>query len=141
MSDTPITKAAFNHWMGDRGVVHREHDNAVNPVVPEPPKYTACIARNRELAAQEAKTTHKTATEAELKQRCETAYKNFNTEVMSFLLSSQWVIAEGNALKIKLTDAEVKKQFPKIKGDAVQQTDGIRKIPHRVAPSRCPTSC
>jgi foldase protein PrsA len=34
---------------------------------------------------------------------------------MSFLLSSQWVLAEAKALGVKLSDAEVRKQFLKIK--------------------------
>ncbi len=113
VQDTAITNAAFNHWMEIAVFSTAGKTNAQKPVLPVPPKYTACIAREKELLKQEKPA--KTPTEAELKKRCETTYNNFKTEVMSFLLSSQWVLGEGKALNIKLTDAEVKKQFLKIK--------------------------
>jgi len=119
VQDTGITNDAFKHWLGiavystagktNAGV------NAPTPVVPDPPLYKNCIAREKAIAEREEKAEHKKTTEAEMKKRCETTYNNFKTEVMSFLLSSQWVLGEGKAMNVKLTDDEVKKQFLKIK--------------------------
>jgi foldase protein PrsA len=119
VQDTGISNDAFKHWLGiavystagktNAGV------NAASVVVPDPPLYKNCIARQKVIAEREEKAEHKKTTEAELKKRCEAAYNNFKTEVMSFLLSSQWVLGEGKAMNVKLTDDEVKKQFLKIK--------------------------
>jgi foldase protein PrsA len=112
VQDTGITNSAFNHWMEIAVFSTAGKTNAEKPVLPVPPKYTACIAREKLLRAKQKE---KAPTEAEAKKRCETEYNNFKTEVMSFLLSSQWVLGEGKAMNIKLSDAEVHKQFLKIK--------------------------
>ncbi len=116
---TAIPTSAFKHWLGVAVYSTAQQTSATNQVIPEPPAYTACIARDKLLAEQEQKTpegkSRKIPGPAELKTQCETSYKNFSTEVMSFLLSSQWVIAEGKAQGVKLTDKEVHQQFLKIK--------------------------
>ena len=115
---TAITTAAFKHWVGVASVATSTGQlNQVKAVAPEPPAYTACIQRLKSLAEIElkAKSIKAIPTEAKLKSACETQYKSFTQEVMAFLLSSQWVIGEAKSLGVKLTDAEVKKQFLKIK--------------------------
>ncbi|HEX5225090.1 MAG TPA: peptidyl-prolyl cis-trans isomerase [Solirubrobacteraceae bacterium] len=91
--------------------------NQVKPVAPDPPNYTNCIKRFKQLAEVElkAKSIKAIPTEAKLKSACAEQYKNLKQEVMSFLLSSQWVIGEAASLGIKVSDAEVHKQFLKIK--------------------------
>jgi len=80
--------------------------------VPEPPAYTNCIASAK--AAKPAK-GQKAPTEAELKSHCATEYKSLQSEVLGFLISSQWVIGEAESLGVDVSDAEVKKEFTKIK--------------------------
>ena len=43
------------------------------------------------------------------------AVQIFADEVLGFLISSEWVIGEGNSLGVKISDKEVKKEFEKIK--------------------------
>jgi foldase protein PrsA len=115
---TPITNAAFKHWVQVAAISSSTGQlNQVKAVAPEPPNYEACIARFTALAEKElkAKSIKQIPTKAKLKEVCEQQYKTLKQEVMSFLLSSQWVIGEANRLGIKLSDAEVKKQFLKIK--------------------------
>jgi foldase protein PrsA len=109
----PITKTAFDHWM-TVAAASSALTAGEKPVIPEPPKYTACIAH---LAATAPKPTkgQKAPTTAELKTECEQQYKSLQSEVLSFLISSQWVLSEASSLGIKLSDAEVKKEFQKIK--------------------------
>lgn len=107
---TPISKSAFEHWMGVAAA-----SNSTSPttksVIPVPPDYTACIAHLAETSPK-----GKTApTKAQLKSECESQYKSFQTEVLGFLISSQWVLSEASSLGISLSDAEVKKEFDKIK--------------------------
>jgi foldase protein PrsA len=50
-----------------------------------------------------------------LKKSCEQQYQALTREVMGFLISSQWILGEASSLGVKLSDAEVKKQFVKIR--------------------------
>ena len=82
-------------------------------IVPDPPSYTACIAAAK-IASKPLK-GQKVPTEAELKTQCEQQYKSLQQEVLGFLISSNWVLGEASSLGVKVSDAEVKKQFEKIK--------------------------
>jgi len=114
---TPITKAAFDHWIGVAAVSGSSGVFAKKPAVPVPPEYTQCIAHLQELARAElaAKKIKAVPATATLKTQCAQQYKALSQEVLGFLISSQWVIGEAGSLGVKLTDAEVKKQFVKIR--------------------------
>jgi foldase protein PrsA len=109
---TSITKAAFNHWMQVASASTAASGGKV--VVPEPPSYSACIAHLAATAPKPAK-GQKAPTTAQLKTQCEQQYKSLQQQVLGFLISSEWVIGEASSLGVKLTDAEVRKQFLKIK--------------------------
>jgi foldase protein PrsA len=109
---TPITKEAFKHWLGVAAVSSASAPLSAKPVAPDPPQYTACIAHIKETAPTATKAT---LTAEAAKKQCETQYKALSQEVLGFLISSQWVVGEANALGVKLSDKEVKKQFETIK--------------------------
>jgi foldase protein PrsA len=110
---TPITKTAFEHWMKVASASSASGTTA-KPVVPEPPSYSACISHLAATAPKPAK-GQSAPTTAQLKSQCEQQYKSLQSEVLGFLISSQWVIGEASSLGVKLSDAEVKKEFTKIK--------------------------
>jgi foldase protein PrsA len=110
----PITKTAFEHWMGIAAeATNSSPTPGAKPVIPVPPKYTACI--------QHLKATHPTvkgqaaSTEAQLKAQCEQQYKSTQQEVLGFLISSSWVLNEANSLGVKVSDKEIKKKFEQLK--------------------------
>jgi foldase protein PrsA len=105
---TPITTAAFKHWLGV-AASSSAGGAAAKPAIPEPPAYRACIAHLEETTPKEK--TKPTG----LKAQCEQQYKALLQEVLGFLISSQWVLSEANSLGVKVTDAQVKKQFTTIK--------------------------
>jgi parvulin-like peptidyl-prolyl isomerase len=115
-----ITKSAFKHWMGVAAVSTTAGTPGAQPVVPEPPGYTACIAHLKESS--------KKSTQAELKKKCEQQYKAYLQEVLSFLTSSQWVLSEANALGVKLSDKEVRKQFTTIKNQQFRKPSEFEKF-------------
>jgi foldase protein PrsA len=123
VDETPITTAAFKHWMTVAAVSTATTGGgalAAKPATPEPPEYAACIAHLKEVAINERSPTglakgRPMPTVASLKSACVTQYKGLLQEVLSFLLSSQWVIGEAKSVGVKVSDAEVKKQFEKIK--------------------------
>ncbi len=109
----PITKTAFEHWI-TVAAASSALTAGEKPVIPVPPKYTACIAHLAATAPKPAKGQSAPST-AQLKSECEQQYKSLQSEVLSFLISSQWVLSEAKSLGVKLTDAEVHKEFEKIK--------------------------
>jgi foldase protein PrsA len=113
INGTPITKDAFNHWMGI-AAASSTSGTTEKPAVPEPPNYTTCIAHLAKTSPKPAK-GQKAPTTAQLKSECETQYKSLQSEVLGFLISSTWVTGEASSLGVKLSDAEVKKEFTKIK--------------------------
>jgi foldase protein PrsA len=116
VSGTPITKTAFDHWMKVASASNSVAGSTEKPVVPEPPNFTACIAHLAATAPKPAK-GQPAPTTAKLKSECKIQYKALQSEVLGFLISSQWVIGEASSLGVKLSDAEVKKEFAKIKNE------------------------
>jgi foldase protein PrsA len=111
-----ITKSTFNHWMGVAAAATSATPEGApsKPVIPEPPAYTACIAHLQATQPKPAKGAA-APTLAQLKSQCVTQYKSLQQEVLGFLISSAWVLGEGESLGVKVSDKEVKKRFTQIK--------------------------
>lgn len=73
-----ITERSLAHWIS---VMAPEH------VVPDPPRYTACIARQETLGLQSFK--------AELVQECRRQYQALRQQTLDFLIASNWVLEEA----------------------------------------------
>ncbi len=127
VENTSLTKDAFNHWMKVAAVSTTAGEPNAKPVVPEPPNYTACIAHLAATTAKPAK-GQKAPSTAELKKQCEQQYKSLQSEVLGFLISSQWVIGEANSLGVKLSDKEVKQQFEKVRNAQFPKTAEFEKF-------------
>jgi len=112
---TPVTKNTFNHWMGIAATAGSAATGAAaKPAIPEPPAYKACIAHLQATTPAPAK-GQTAPSAAQLKSQCEQQYKQLQQQVLGFLISSAWVLGEAGALGVKVSDAEVHKQFNKIK--------------------------
>jgi foldase protein PrsA len=115
---TGITRPTFKHWIGVAAISGQTGALAQGkPAAPEPPSYTACITHLQEVATKEvaAKKIKAMPATSALKKSCEQQYQALTREVMGFLLSSQWILGEASSLGVHLSDAEVKKQFVKIR--------------------------
>jgi parvulin-like peptidyl-prolyl isomerase len=123
---TPITKAAFNHWLSVATFSSASGAFAKNVTVPDPPNYTKCIAHFKEI--NEGPEKGKKLGVPEIKQQCELQYKGLSQEVTGFLISSQWIIGEANALGVKVSDKEVAKQFEKIKNQQFPKAADFEKF-------------
>jgi foldase protein PrsA len=133
VGDTPITQAAFKHWLGVAAISGASGTLAEKPTIPDPPLYKSCIAHLHEVNLKEIATNPlqkktKPVVESVLKKQCETQYKTYVQEVLAFLISSQWVISEAKELGVKLTDAEIKKQFQKIRSAQFPKTAEFEKF-------------
>ncbi len=120
-----ITKATFNHWMSVAAASSATSSTS-KAIVPEPPAYTACIAH---LKATSTTTKGSTApSAATLKTECESQYKTLQSEVLGFLISSNWVLGEAAELGISVPDATVKKEFEKIKDEEFPKAAEFQKF-------------
>ncbi|HEY4451374.1 MAG TPA: peptidyl-prolyl cis-trans isomerase [Solirubrobacteraceae bacterium] len=128
---TAITRPTFKHWITVAAVSGSIGQLAVGkPAAPEPPEYTACISHLDEVAEHElsAKKIKSIPAKATLKSQCAQQYESLKREVMGFLISSQWIIGEAASLGVKVSDAEVKKQFLKIRSQQFPSTAEFEKF-------------
>jgi foldase protein PrsA len=128
VNGTSITKDAFNHWMSV-AAASSAVSTGEKPAVPEPPSYTTCIAHLAKTAPKPAK-GQKAPTHSQLKSECAQQYKSLQTEVLGFLISSQWVLSEASALGVKISDSEVHKEFTKIKNAQFPKAAEFEKFLH-----------
>jgi foldase protein PrsA len=122
-----ITRSAFDHWMAvAASSTAGAEAGAAKPVVPEPPRYSACIAHLKLTAPKPAGGS--APTEAQLKTQCEQQYKSLLTEVLGFLISSEWVLGEAKSLGVKVTDKEVKARFEQIRAQQFPKAAEFQKF-------------
>jgi foldase protein PrsA len=118
----PISKETFNHWMAvaASSSATAAGQKTTKAPVPDPPTYTACVARLQSIEPKPAK-GQKARTPAQLKTQCEQQYKALQQQVLGFLISSEWVLGQAKEMGIGVSDKEVaarlntlkKQQFPK----------------------------
>lgn len=125
---TPITNATFNHWMTIAASSSSPSTTGTpaKPVIPIPPKYTACIAHLQ--STEKPAKGQKPKTAAALKSQCEQQFTEFKQQVLGYLITSQWVLGEAGNLGIKVTDAEVKKEFNKLKTQDFPTEEAFKKF-------------
>jgi foldase protein PrsA len=116
VNGTAITKKTFEHWMSIAASSTATTPGA-KPTLPDPPKYTACIAHLKTTEPKPAK-GQKAKTPAQLKTACEAQYKELSQEVLGYLIGIQWVFGEAESMGIKVSDSEVHKEFVKIKNES-----------------------
>jgi hypothetical protein len=111
VNGSPITTAAFDHWMRIAAT------GAAGPsktVVPKPPGYTACIAQLAATAPKPAKGAKK-PTRAQLEAQCASEYESMKTETLGYLISADWLIGEAQAQGVCVSDSEVHSRFISIR--------------------------
>ena len=121
VAGNPITSDAFNHWMyvvakgGSQG-------SAAPVIVPnDPPGFSKCIADARKAIPQLAK---ESATQ--LRTQCNALFTQLSGQVLDFLIKSYWYQADAARLHIKVTDAQVQKQFNQEKQQAYPTEAGFQ---------------
>ena len=67
-------------------------------------------------------------TTAQFKQQCQTEYNGLRDQVLQFLISAQWIVGEAKDQGVKVTDAEVKKQFDTTKKQSFPKEADFQKF-------------
>jgi hypothetical protein len=103
-----ITRGSVAHWANAEAVlVHELIPTRPAPVglIPDPPKYSACITYLLRTLSQN--TGHKYLTTDALKQDCQAHATSLQMTTLSKLISWDWTIGRGEALGIHVSDAQV----------------------------------
>src|SRR3954452_16888693 len=117
VGDDAITNADFQHWMrvaaiSSQGALPGQKKGAVS--IPQPPDYAACVANKQKTAPKPAKGQPK-PTAAQFKAQCKQEYEGLRDQVLQFLISAHWIQGEAADQSVKVSDAEVNKQFQQTK--------------------------
>jgi foldase protein PrsA len=109
-----IKTTEFDHWLKVAATTQAQQSGATGAAaaVPDPPNFTKCVAAKKATAAKPAKGQPK-PTDATYKAQCKTAYEGLRDQVVQFLISSAWIEGESNDNGVKISDADVKKEFDK----------------------------
>ena len=116
VGDTAITKDTFNHWMKVAAISSAGSTGATPATasVPDAPNFTNCIADKKKTAPKPAKGQPK-PTDATFKSQCQQEYDGLKDQVLQFLINSKWIEGEAADQGVKVSDAEVNKQFESTK--------------------------
>jgi foldase protein PrsA len=95
----PISLATVEHLM----VLASQHEPP-----PDPPAYSACVAR---LKAAGTKSGASTQSEAQLKRSCQQHYRQLLQDALSKAIHTQWLIGEAAEEGIGISAQEVQQEF------------------------------
>ncbi len=91
-------------------------------IVPnDPPQFSKCIADARKAIPQVAKETT-----SQLRTQCNALFTQLSGQVLDFLIKSYWYQADASKLNIKVSDAQVQKQFNQEKAQAYPTAAGFQ---------------
>jgi foldase protein PrsA len=109
---TTIGQSQFEHWLVVAAASSTASPTGATQqvVVPQPPSYTACIAHQRATAPKPA-TGQKAETTADFRTSCKQEYDSLGSQVLSFLISSQWVLSEAAQQHVSVTPQAVMKEY------------------------------
>jgi len=133
VGDNSITKTDFNHWLkiaaiSSQGQTDPDVAAGKKPAeIPDPPDFKQCVAQKTQTAPKPAKGQPKPTT-AQFKQQCQTEYNGLRDQVLQFLISAQWIVGEADDQGVKVTDAEVEKQFETTKKQSFPKEADFQKF-------------
>ena len=134
VGDTSIKKDAYDHWVqvaalstaAQADPTAAQSGKRPKVSIPEPPDFKACVAAKAKTAPKPAKGQPK-ATDTQYKSQCKQEYEGLRDQVLQFLISSQWIEGESGDQGVKVTDAEVKKQFDTTKKQSFPKDTDYKK--------------
>jgi foldase protein PrsA len=111
VAGNPITTQAFNHWMYVAAKGNASQSPGSPVIVPnDPPSFQGCVKQVRGQIPQLAKTPTKV-----VRSDCKQLFQSLSSQVLDFLIKAYWYQADAYKLHIRLTPAEVRKDFAQAK--------------------------
>ena len=126
VDDAVITKRTFDHWIKVAAAASQPPTGAGAPSIPDAPKFTKCIAQKS--AQQKPTKGQPRQTAAQLKAQCQQEYSTLRDQVMSFLISAQWIQGEARDQGVKVSNKEVQKDFDRQKRQSFPKEADFQKF-------------
>ena len=133
VGDTGIKTSTYDHWLQIAAISSQAQTNPPQgnqrpkANIPDAPNFTRCIAEKKKTAPAPAKGQPQ-PTDAQFKAQCQQEYNGLKTQVMSFLIRSQWLEGEAQSEGVKISDKEVKQQLDKARQQAFPKTSDYQKF-------------
>jgi len=121
-----ITNSTFNHCMGV-AAASAAPPPGQKAAVPVPPDFKACVAQLQATAPKPAK-GQPPPTASQFKAQCQQEYNSLRDQVLQFLINADWVLGEAKDQGIKVSDADVTKQFNTIKAQQFPKPGDLQKF-------------
>src|ERR1700722_12684273 len=100
-----ISKSSLEHLISIEAITdYEEFPNPTIPtsLVPEPPRYTGCVAHLQRIAPTAAAGRPRPTT-VQLTRTCQQLRKALQTQALNALISSEWLSGEADQLGVKIT--------------------------------------
>jgi len=130
VGDDSISNSDFDHWMRVAAISSQGAQPGAKktaPQIPQPPDYAACVANKKKTAPKPAKGQPQ-PTDAQFKAQCKQEYEGLRDQVLQFLISARWIQGEASDQNVKVTDAEVNKQFQQTKKQSFPKEKDYQKF-------------
>ncbi len=114
VDDETISKKDFDRWLNVAARSSQPPGAGGQISVPDAPEFRQCIASRRQTTPRPTRGQPR-PTDAQLKSQCQQEYNGLRDQVLQFLISAAWVQGEAEDQDVKVSDADVKKEFEKQK--------------------------
>lgn len=125
VGDASITKEDFEHWLdvsvAQAGAAGQEIELGT------PPDFAECVAQRKKDAPKPAK-GEPTTTDDQYRDQCKQQYEGARDQVMSFLISAEWIEQEAAERDISVTDEELQKKFEETKKQSFPKEEDYEKF-------------
>ena len=112
-SSASISKATLDHWMrAMAGGDFRSSIGTKGPpgLVSEPANYAGCAAAAKKIVPRTF-TGKLKLTDSQILHKCQQLYNSIKAQALSFLISVHWTVLEGAEEGLKVSDAQLRREF------------------------------
>ena len=122
VGDSVITQDEFNKWLKTASAGQAQGGQTA---APDPPDFKKCVAAKKKQPVPKGQDQ---PTDAQLKKQCQQQFNQLKTEVMQFLIQSEWVQQEAEAQGVKVSNKEIKRSFEEQKKQAFPNDKAYRQF-------------
>lgn len=109
-----ITKPVLDHWLHILAVrSYQLHPLTPVPagIVPDPPRYSSCIAYLKTLGTAKRSALPYLNVEKPLRTRCKEQYEQLRAQALRSLITADWLIGEGKARGFVASESAIRKFY------------------------------
>lgn len=110
----PITKADYDHWF-EINARQTSSFSGGDPVIPDPPDFTRCVATLREQQARARTRSRTRPSERALRSQCRTLHEQISQQTLALLIQSRWIEREAEELDVSVSDADLQRTLRETK--------------------------